>query len=84
MKGFKRFIGWTLRQRTAGAYACVAMTLVSSDTAVGIFQLRELAPGFGTAREFAIGSPHRGTGVFEDGAALLRKIRAMWEHAIVH
>jgi RimJ/RimL family protein N-acetyltransferase len=72
LDGFERFIAWTLRQRTAGAYACFAVTLVGSDTAVGIFQLRELEPGFGTAEwGFAIGSPYWGTGVFEDGAALL-------------
>jgi RimJ/RimL family protein N-acetyltransferase len=72
IEGFERFIAWTLRQRTAGAYACFAVTLVGADTAVGIFQLRELEPGFGTAEwGFAIGSPYWGTGVFEDGAALL-------------
>ena len=72
IEGFERFIAWTLRQRTAGAYACFAITFVGADTAVGIFQLRELEPGFGTAEwGFAIGSAFWGTGVFEDAAALL-------------
>jgi ribosomal-protein-alanine N-acetyltransferase len=70
--GFERFISWTLRQRRAGAYACFAVTIDSTDTAIGIFQLRELAPGFGTAEwGFAIGSAYWGTGVFQDGAALM-------------
>ncbi|HKB10261.1 MAG TPA: GNAT family protein [Vicinamibacterales bacterium] len=70
--GFEKFIAWAQRQRRAGAYACFAVTLVNDDTAIGIFQLRELEPGFGTAEwGFAIGSPYWGTGVFQDGAELL-------------
>jgi [ribosomal protein S5]-alanine N-acetyltransferase len=72
VEGFERFIAWTLRQRTAGAYACFAVTVDSTDTAIGIFQLRELEPGFGTAEwGFAIGSAYWGTGVFQDGAELM-------------
>ena len=72
VEGFERFIAWTHRQRTAGAYACFAVTLKTDDTAIGIFQLRELEPGFGTAEwGFAIGSPFWGTGVFLDGAKLV-------------
>src|SRR5712675_2216766 len=40
--GFERFIAWTLRQRTAGSYACFAVTVAGFDTAVGIFQVRAL------------------------------------------
>jgi len=70
--GFERFIVWTHRQRAAGAYTCFAVTLKGADTAIGIFQLRELEPGFGTAEwGFAIGSPYWGTGVFEEGAHLM-------------
>jgi RimJ/RimL family protein N-acetyltransferase len=70
--GFERFIAWTIRQRSAGTYACFAVTLQGSDTAIGIFQLRELDPGFGTAEwGFAIGSPFWGTGVFKEGAELM-------------
>ena len=71
VEGFERFIAWTLRQRLAGTYACFAVTLRGFDTAIGIFQIRELQPGFGTAEwGFAIGSPFWGTGVFQDGAEL--------------
>ena len=70
--GFERFIAWTIRQRSAGTYACFAVTLHGSDTAIGIFQLRELDPGFGTAEwGFAIGSPFWGTGAFMEGAELM-------------
>jgi ribosomal-protein-alanine N-acetyltransferase len=72
VEGFERFIAWTLRQRTAGTYACFAVTLKGFDTAIGIFQVRETGPGFGTAEwGFAIGSPFWGTGVFEEGAQLV-------------
>jgi len=72
VEGFERFIAWTLRQRRAGTYACFAVTLAGSDTAIGIFQLRELDPGFGTAEwGFAIGSPFWGTGAFKEGAELM-------------
>ena len=72
VEGFERFIAWTLRQRTAGVYACFAVTLQGYDTAIGIFQIRELEPGFGTAEwGFAIGSAFWGTGVFQEGATLM-------------
>jgi RimJ/RimL family protein N-acetyltransferase len=72
VEGFEGFIGWTARQRAAGTYACFAVTLHGFDTAIGIFQVREIAPGFGTAEwGFAIGSPFWGTGVFLDGAKLV-------------
>ena len=42
------------------------------DTAIGIFQVRQLEPGFGTAEwGFAIGSAFWGTGVFMDGARMV-------------
>jgi RimJ/RimL family protein N-acetyltransferase len=71
VEGFEKFIAWTLRQRAAGTYACFAVTLNGFDTAIGIFQVRELEPGFGTAEwGFVIGSPFWGTGVFQEGAEL--------------
>jgi RimJ/RimL family protein N-acetyltransferase len=70
--GFEKFIGWAARQRRAGSYACFAVTIDSTDTAIGIFQLRELEPGFGSAEwGFAIGSAYWGTGVFMEGAELM-------------
>jgi RimJ/RimL family protein N-acetyltransferase len=72
LEGFENFIAWTHRQRSAGAYACFAVTLKGYDTAIGIFQVRELEPGFATAEwGFAIGSAFWGTGVFKASADLV-------------
>ena len=81
--GFEKFIAWTLRMREVGTYACFAVTLEGSDTAIGIFQLRELEPGFGTAEwGFAIGSEYWGCGAFTEGAELM--IRFAFETVGVH
>lgn len=70
--GFERFIAWTHRQRAAGTYACFAVTIEGFDTAIGIFQVRQLEPSFQTAEwGFAIGSPFWGTGVFLSSAELV-------------
>ena len=72
VEGFERFIAWTQRQRAAGTYACFAVTVAGYDTAIGIFQVRETEPKFGTAEwGFAIGSAFWGTGVFQAGAELV-------------
>jgi RimJ/RimL family protein N-acetyltransferase len=72
VEGFERFITWTHRERTAGNYACYAVVPHGMDTAIGIFQVRQLEPGFGTAEwGFAIGSAFWGTGVFTDGARMV-------------
>jgi len=72
VEGFERFIAWTHREREAGKYACFAVTLKGYDTAIGIFQVRDLNSGFDTAEwGFAIGSQFWGTGVFENGAKLV-------------
>ncbi len=72
VESFERFIAWTLRQRQAGTYACFAITLKGFDTAIGIFQVRDLTDGFASAEwGFAMGSAFWGTGVFQDGAELV-------------
>jgi ribosomal-protein-alanine N-acetyltransferase len=72
IEGFERFIAWTHRERAAGNYACFAVVPHGMDSAIGIFQVRQLEPGFATAEwGFAIGSPFWGTGVFLDGAKLV-------------
>jgi RimJ/RimL family protein N-acetyltransferase len=72
IEGFERFIAWTHRERAAGNYACFAVVPHGMDSAIGIFQIRQLEPGFATAEwGFAIGSPFWGTGVFSDGAKLV-------------
>jgi len=72
IEGFERFIMWANRERAAGTYACFAIVPHGMDTAIGIFQVRQLEPGWGTAEwGFAIGSPFWGTGMFSDGARLV-------------
>lgn len=69
--GFERFIAWTHRQRAAGQYVCFAVVPHHRDTAVGLFQVRSLEPGFGAAEwGFALAVELWGTGVFMDGARL--------------
>jgi len=72
IEGFERFIAWTHRERAAGNYICFAVVPEGTDTAVGLFQVRQLEPGFGTAEwGFAIGSPYWGSGIFLEGAKLV-------------
>jgi RimJ/RimL family protein N-acetyltransferase len=70
--GFERFIAWTHRERMAGNYACFAIVPDGMKTAIGIFQVRSLEPGFGTAEwGFAMGSQFWGSGIFAEGARLI-------------
>lgn len=66
VEGFERFIIWANAERQAGRYACFAVVPNGLDTAIGIFQVRQLEPNFGSAEwGFAIGSPYWGTGIFQ-------------------
>ena len=72
VEGFQRFIDWAANERRSGQYACFAVVPDGYDTAVGIFQVRQLDPTFGTAEwGFAIGSGFWGSGLFTQGAALV-------------
>jgi [ribosomal protein S5]-alanine N-acetyltransferase len=72
VEGFERFIMWANRERAAGNYACFAVVPQGMDTAVGLFQVRQLEPGWGTAEwGFALGSAFWGTGLFTEGAELV-------------
>ncbi len=71
VKGFERFIAWTHCERAAGRYACFAVSPAGLDSAIGVFQIRQLEPGFVTAEwGFALGSAFWGTGVFLAAANL--------------
>ena len=72
VEGFERFIAWTARQRAAGEYVCFAVVPHGSNAAVGLFQVRSLEPGFGSAEwGFALGSMYWGSGIFVEGARLV-------------
>jgi ribosomal-protein-serine acetyltransferase len=72
VEGFEKFIAWTHRQRAAGQYVCFGIVPDGMTTAVGLFQLRSLEPGFGSAEwGFVLGSRFWGTGLFMEGARLV-------------
>ena len=72
VEGFERFIQWAQRERAAGRYTCFAVVPDGYDTAVGLFQVRQLDPTFGTAEwGFALGSAFWGSGLFVAGADLV-------------
>ena len=65
VQGFQRFIAWAQSERTAGRYVCFAIVPQGTDTAVGLFQIRQLDPSFETAEwGFALGRPYWGSGLF--------------------
>ena len=72
VEGFEKFITWACAERAAGRYACFAVVPNGMQTAIGLFQLRQLEPGFATAEwGFALGSNFWGTGMFIDGAEMV-------------
>ena len=74
VEGFERFIMWANAERQAGRYACFAVVPKGMATAIGIFQVRQLEPGFACAEwGFAIGSAFWGTGLFSACAELVLK-----------
>ena len=72
IEGFKAFIAWTLQQRELGNYICYGVVPSGMTTAIGLFQLRSLEPGFSSCEwGFALGSAYWGTGLFVEGARAL-------------
>ena len=72
VEGFERFITWARNERAAGRYVCYAVVPQGMTTAIGLFQVRQLEPGFATAEwGFAIGSNFWGTGIFMDAAPMV-------------
>jgi ribosomal-protein-alanine N-acetyltransferase len=67
--GFLGFIKEAHHERTRGNSFCYGVVPNGYDDAMGLFQVRQLEPGFGSGEwGFAIGSPFWGSGVFLDGA----------------
>jgi len=70
--GFEQFIAWTIREREQGNYICFGIVPAGLTTAIGLFQLRSLEPGFGSCEwGFAMGSSFWGTGLFAECAATI-------------
>jgi ribosomal-protein-alanine N-acetyltransferase len=64
-QGFEKFIAWAQRERQAGNQFTFGMVPEGCDHAVGLVQVRAVAPRFSVAEwGFAVGSPFWGTGMF--------------------
>jgi len=64
-EGFEKFIQWAIGQRQAGNQMTFGMVPEGFDHAVGLVQVRAIAPNFSVAEwGFAVGSPFWGTGMF--------------------
>jgi ribosomal-protein-alanine N-acetyltransferase len=69
VEGFQDFIAGVHNDRLVGSSFCYGIVPDGYEDAMGLFQVRQLEPGFGSAEwGFALGSPFWGTGVFLDGA----------------
>jgi [ribosomal protein S5]-alanine N-acetyltransferase len=69
IEGFADFIAETHEQRLLGNSFCFAIVPDGYDDAMGLFQVRQIEPGFASAEwGFAIGSPFWGSGIFVEGA----------------
>ena len=72
VQGFEKFIMWACAERAAGRYACFAVVPHGMTTAIGLFQVRQLEPGFATADGgCAPGSSFWGKGMVIDGGELV-------------
>ncbi len=64
-EGFEKFIAWAKRERQTGKQITFGMVPEGCDHAVGLVQVRAIAPNFSVAEwGFALGSPFWGTGLF--------------------
>ena len=69
---WQRFILWTHKQRAEGGFLCFGVVPEAQQDAIGLFQVRQLEPGFDTADwDFALGSPFWGSGLFVEAAHLV-------------
>ncbi len=72
VKGFEQFIEYTHRERAAGTQVVYGILPAGYKDAMGLIQVRQLAPRFLIAEwGFALGSPFWGTGAFMNSARLV-------------
>ena len=70
-QGFEKFVAWAQRERRAGNQFTFGMVPEGCDHAIGLVQVRAVAPRFSVAEwGFAVGSPFWGTGMFLAGASM--------------
>jgi RimJ/RimL family protein N-acetyltransferase len=72
VQGFERFIAWTHAERAAGRLVCFGIVPEGYDEATGLFQVRQLEPGFATAEwGVALGSAFWGCDLYRESATLV-------------
>ena len=82
-QGFEKFIQWAIGQRQAGNQMTFGMVPEGFDHAVGLVQVRAIAPNFSVAEwGFAVGSPFWGTGLFL--ASARTAVDFAFQHTGVH
>ena len=70
-QGFEKFVQWAQREREAGNQITFGMVPEGCEHAVGLVQVRAIAPRFSVAEwGFALGSPFWGKGIFLAGASM--------------
>lgn len=69
---FSQFIEWAHAERATGRYICYGIVPTGETHAVGVFELRQLQPGFWRGElGFVMASRLWGHGVFPEGARLM-------------
>lgn len=72
VEDLKRFIEWTWTERAAGKYVAYGIVPAGANEAVGLFELRQMQPGFFRAElGFFLDPAAWGTGLFSEAAPLL-------------
>ena len=72
LDSFERFIEWTWAERAAGRYVGFAIVPKGATAAAGLFELRQMQPGFFRAElGFFIDPAYWGTGLFSEAAQLV-------------
>jgi len=72
VEAFERFIDWARAERATGKYIGYGIVPQGREHAVGIFELRQLQPGFFRGElGFAMDPQLWGTGIFSEAAKLL-------------
>ena len=83
LEGFQKFVAWTQRERKAGNQLTFGIVPEGYSHAVGIVQVRAIAPHFSVAEwGFAVGSPFWGTGLFM--ASARTTLDFAFEHTMVN
>lgn len=72
IEAFERFIEWARAERRSGKYICYGIVPRRRRDAVGVFELRQLQPGFFRGElGFVMDPDEWGKGIFAEGARLM-------------